>query len=310
MKTTCPTCPACPFEGLDKFLDILFDPTESIWIHGRYRSYKTSSDQSCLKELNEFLSSEDGYLVGLNPAKALGCRHSKENVGKLRNILIEIDDISIEAQYKLITSARLPYSTMVYSGGKSLHTVISVEEGLESEEEYNGYIDRIRFALSNLPDPQIHKASFTRLPGFYRIQSRGLRKQALVDLKGRVKKADLDRFLERYKNDYLKELAIREFKSDFRASKKSYNKNSYANRIEAIELYLYNNRYTQHGNDQYSTRCPHCAENGRDNNSSNLSINLDKHLVFCHNQSLCDFSTVMLAMEKWIKENLDEEDDM
>lgn len=71
----------------------------------------------------------------INPLKERG-RLTIENIAEYRNILVEMDTGSIEEQWKKVEEAKLPWTTCVYSGGKSLHFIVSVIGGLKSLEFY------------------------------------------------------------------------------------------------------------------------------------------------------------------------------
>ena len=70
-----------------------------------------------------------------------------------RNILIEIDDyndgsdvkkpVPREQQLNWFEEIDLPFATLIWSGGKSYHAIISVEEGFKDANEYNKAVEAI-----------------------------------------------------------------------------------------------------------------------------------------------------------------------
>ena len=53
-----------------------------------------------------------------------------ENVSKFRNFVFEMDDITLKEQEILIDSIDIDFSTVIFSGGKSYHCIISLESAL------------------------------------------------------------------------------------------------------------------------------------------------------------------------------------
>lgn len=75
-------------------------------------------------------------------------RRADVNVICLRNILIEIDCMPLRDQYKFITDSGLPYSTCTFSGSKSFHFIISLENPCGNLKEYKELVERIYKALN------------------------------------------------------------------------------------------------------------------------------------------------------------------
>lgn len=81
-----------------------------------------------------YISSPIEFLC-LNPLKE-GNERADKNVSAYRNMLFEFDRMEIRTQLEFVRDVKLPISTIVYSGSKSLHCVLSLEEPLLEEEEY------------------------------------------------------------------------------------------------------------------------------------------------------------------------------
>lgn len=75
---------------------------------------------------------ECGAWIRLNPTDGKGI-HDK-NVVEFRHALVEADGPPIEQQWYVINKLRLPCSTVVYSGGKSLHAAVRIDAGNDSQE--------------------------------------------------------------------------------------------------------------------------------------------------------------------------------
>ena len=60
-------------------------------------------------------------------------RRADMNVTSYRNFVFEMDSIPVDDQLAIYEACRIPFSTLVYSGGKSVHAVLSLEEPLDVE---------------------------------------------------------------------------------------------------------------------------------------------------------------------------------
>ena len=271
---------------LEQFLNVLFEPDEFIWFGSCYRSNKIAKSQTDLLKLDSSRPSVDGYFVCLNPANQLGDRHGKEAISKYRNILIECDDMKLSQQESFFRRKQLPFSTLTYSGGKSLHAVIAMEKPFQSEQEYKLIHDRITFALCELNDAETNKVStFTRLPDFFRQNNSGIRMQANLEIGRRISIDELETFLKPTNKEYFKSKAFIECtKFESRSYSHKYDdENDTLQRSvhEILEAYVERNEFKKSAYDQYQLRCPICARGGGDSQSDHLSINLSKGLWNC-----------------------------
>lgn len=272
---------------LEQFLNVLFEPDEFIWFGGCYKSNKLSKPQSDLPKLNQSAPTTDGYFICLNPANQLNAKHGKESISIYRNLLIECDNMSLQQQESFLKRKKLPFSTLTYSGGKSLHAVISMERPFETEAEYKKAHDRITFALTELNDPQTDKVSiFTRLPDFLRQTDAGIRKQASIEIGRRISHADLEVFLAPTNKEYFEsksmvECARAESRNYSEEYDESENNNTKRSTHEILESYVERHDFKKTAYDQYQLRCPICASHGGDSTSEHLSINPSKELWHC-----------------------------
>lgn len=117
-------------------------------------------------------------------------RRADVNVAAHRNFLIEIDSIPLDEQKKYVDSLLVPWSTMVYSGGKSYHFIIALEEEV-SAEEY-AHLAKWLLAIVDKADQSVKNPSrFSRFPGVVR-KEKGV-EQTFVEGRGRIS-------LETFKN--------------------------------------------------------------------------------------------------------------
>ena len=136
------------------YLKLLFDPAEHVVIgKGKY----------CTKS-NEITEDLDlgGQYIALNPMKP-GTTRADANVKEYRNFLIEFDDLGLEDQISYIQTRAIPFTSLVYSGNKSYHCVISLVDPVDSKEEYDKLVRWIYKALAEA-DPSCKNCSrFTRM---------------------------------------------------------------------------------------------------------------------------------------------------
>jgi hypothetical protein len=284
------------YKNTTDFLNLLFRPSDFVWVVNRFAAFKKSVSLCEAQEITKnMLPSEDGWTIALNPAKELGMNHGQMNVCEYRNFLFEMDDKSLNKQLEIIEYFKIPYSSLVFSGNKSLHMVISLDEPAKDIEEYKAIHLSILQAANSIFDPQTNSPStFTRIPGGRRFKGGEIREQNLIKLKEKVKRRDILRFLEKkqtrrweYK-EALKNLRRIEHPKKFSQDDLNYIFGSY------IDL----STKVQHRGDQYSLPCPNCRLKGEDRTGNNLSINMEKLLAHCFKQ--CDFKEVISAMKEYI----------
>lgn len=99
------------------FLETLFRSGESVCSGGLYAVDVGAQQES------------QGPFISINP---LNNRRADANVTSFRNFLVEMDgESSLEKQFDIVTKCGLPYSTCVWSGGKSLHFVVAMQESVD-----------------------------------------------------------------------------------------------------------------------------------------------------------------------------------
>lgn len=110
-------------------------------------------------------------------------RRADINVTCFRNFLLELDGMPMEQQIAHVT-ALVPVSSIVHSGGKSYHFIISLEDALPSLMDYRN-VARQLHALVPQADPACKNPSrLSRLPGRLRPDTGNM--QQLVQLGARV----------------------------------------------------------------------------------------------------------------------------
>jgi len=189
-----------------KFYQILFDP-------GQTTCFSETAFGTSVYYIDGIQETHPNYnkLMYLS-VNSLHTHRYDSNVTCYRNFLIENDNIKdIKEQIALIKKLKMPYSTVTFSGSKSLHFIISLETPLEDEKMYRYIADWIHNIINEgLPENMQfdgktkNPSRFSRVPsgtnvkyekdengelikdgrGNPIIKSKTV--QSLIDLKGRV----------------------------------------------------------------------------------------------------------------------------
>lgn len=111
---------------------------------------------------------EMGAWIRFNPIDGKGVKN--DNVTAFRYMLLESDNMSLGKQKAILEQLELPIAAMVFSGGKSIHTIVKVDA--YSYEEYRKRVDFIySIAQKNgfKPDKKNRNPSrLSRMPGVMR----------------------------------------------------------------------------------------------------------------------------------------------
>lgn len=122
-------------------------------------------------------------------------RRADANVTAFRNILVEMDKDTLADQLAIVNDLGMPYSSCVFSGGKSYHFILSLATPLESRAAYDDMVKRIYRALGGRIDPSCKNPSrLSRSPDHLRADK--MKFQSLKDLRERVENIDLENWLQ------------------------------------------------------------------------------------------------------------------
>lgn len=191
-------------ESARKLLNLMFRPGETICVsHNKYSYHSIPLENALNDETvtmvstqqdrpHEFVKSDRLLFVALNPIKGF---RNDENCTAYRSFLVEMDDGPLKEQLAYIKRIGLPYSAVVFSGGKSLHFLITLDRDLPSEKVYRTFSEWI-LAVANMADDKTKNPSRgLRIPGHYREPGK---KQILVEYHGQVKLDDLVAWLKNF----------------------------------------------------------------------------------------------------------------
>ena len=94
-------------------------------------------------------------------------RRADGNVVSFRNFLLELDNVPITAQIDLVTS-KIPVSSIVFSGNKSYHFILSLQEPLKDIAQYRAYARALHDLIPQADKSTKNPSRFSRMPGVRR----------------------------------------------------------------------------------------------------------------------------------------------
>jgi hypothetical protein len=159
------------------FLLTLFDEFET-----------TCFSRDCFDTDLSKLPDKQDLFFSINPIHET---RADKNVTSFRNFLIELDSIPLSEQIQYVTS-KIPIdmiTSIVYSGSKSYHFIISLETPLPDLETYQQVARRLHKLVPASDKTQKNPSRFSRLP-FRTRPDTGL-EQTLIRLGSRVDTASL-----------------------------------------------------------------------------------------------------------------------
>ena len=186
----------------ETFLDIFFDKGEQICVsdcNGGYHSIEQELDNITLVSPTEGkdprdIKESDINLVAINPVS--GWRRDK-NVTAYRSFLIEMDEGSIPDQKKYIESIGMPYSMCIFSGNKSLHYGIVLDENVINADMWKFVNQWILNVVDKADQQCINPTRSIRFPGNQRKSGKKLI-QSIVDVKQRISQEELFDWLNQF----------------------------------------------------------------------------------------------------------------
>lgn len=137
-------------------------------------------------------ASESTEFFIINPLKDIKGGNFLSNLAARRNILIEFDkELSPEEQWQYVQEVQLPYSLCTYSGGKSMHFIIALDQSLD-ENSYYYYTEILTNAIK-YADTLYNPNRAARLPNA--IRSSNNTRQDLIEVKNRVPLKELVKWM-------------------------------------------------------------------------------------------------------------------
>jgi hypothetical protein len=193
-----------------KLLELMFDQGEEICLSYNMFGYHSvplkkvltndkitliPTEESCVErglvweESFEQRFVDEMQLVALNPVKGF---RVDSNCTAFRNFLVEIDIGTSEEQLNYIKKIGLPYSAAIFSGNKSLHFLVSLQEDLPNEQIWRTFAEWILNVATNADQKTKNPTRSIRMPGVWRDPNK---MQKLVEFHGPIELKTLVKWL-------------------------------------------------------------------------------------------------------------------
>ncbi len=133
-----------------------------------------------------------------------GRSRAARNVKHYRNFMFEMDKIELQKQTEIVKESKMPFSTCVFSGGKSMHFIISLKDPVEDVIIYNAVYKAVSKAIKKFGgifDATGDAARLTRFPNVIRPETG--RDQKLIAVKGRISFEELNDWLISCDENYM-----------------------------------------------------------------------------------------------------------
>lgn len=208
-----------------KILNLMFKPGELINISpNKYPFHAIPLENAFSESVTMLPQSEDAKpvethksdsftLVSLNPSN--GWRLDN-NCTAFRNFLIEMDIGPLDEQIAYIEKLAMPYSASIFSGGKSIHFLISLDQDIPTQKAWRK-LNQWVLNIVTLSDQNCKNPSRSiRVPGSEREPGKF---QKLVEFKGKVELKELRRWLEQYPHLEPKQAEKRSISGEYDFSK-------------------------------------------------------------------------------------------
>jgi hypothetical protein len=169
------------------FLDMLFRPGEAT-------CFAPNPYGTDVSRVEAILPLYDAKFFSINPLTAAG--RADANVTAYRNFLIELDGGTMDEQLHYIAELEMPWTSCVYSGGKSLHFIIALEESLPDEAAYRRLAAHLHAAVEKADHSTKNPSRLSRLPGVIRPDTG--KEQRLIRLNERITLSDFEAWLSRF----------------------------------------------------------------------------------------------------------------
>lgn len=143
------------------------------------------------KQQPRFCNFSDIVLVAMNPVKG---PRKDENVTAFRTFMVELDEGDLGEQFEYVKGKGLPYSACVFSGGKSLHYAITLDQDLPTYKIWRFYAEWILKVMERADQQTKNPTRSIRMAGNMRDGA----EMKMVDFKGPIALDDLKNWLSKY----------------------------------------------------------------------------------------------------------------
>lgn len=190
-----------------KILRLMFREGETVCVSPNKYGYHSIPLENAFKESVTLVSPDPSRpidtvhgdlltLVALNPIQGF---RMDQNCYRYRNFLVEIDTGELKSQVEYVKNIGLPYSAMIFSGNKSIHTLISLDQDIPSEKLYRLFSEWILNVATMADHKTKNPSRSIRIPGG--IRDGDVKKtQRLIEFRGPVLANDLLKYLNRFEH--------------------------------------------------------------------------------------------------------------
>jgi hypothetical protein len=155
-----------------------------------YRAFTQPVNTDVLFSINSLLPED------LQPTKGWHSKHTPRradcNVAQYRNFLLELDGMPLEEQEKYVRDL-VPVTSVTYSGSKSNHFIISLEQPLSGLPEYQLWARRLHKLVTKADHTTKNPSRLSRLP--FRVRPETGLEQKLLHLGARIPNSELEALL-------------------------------------------------------------------------------------------------------------------
>lgn len=163
----------------EQFWKVLFNPNEQTCFAATVHGTGVVPVEVGMQIKSQFFS--------INPMEA---SRKDSNVTSYRNILLEFDHLPPAQQLAALKT--VPYSTLVWSGNKSYHAIIALEEPCLTRTAYDALVRRIYAIVPGVDASVKNPSRLSRCPGVWRD---GGTLQTLEDVVCRRSNVEIDAWL-------------------------------------------------------------------------------------------------------------------
>lgn len=246
---------------MNNFFKLIFDNDECICL----TSNKMRDHYCKLEELSNLDKNVEYFCI--NPARQ-GRKY--KDITKFRNFLIELDDLKPDKQLRYILDIGLPYSAITFSGNKSLHFVISLEETIESLDKYKFLSNWIHNIVEKADHQTKNCNRLSRVPNVVRSDTG--KEQKLMYLGKRISTSRLFDWLETH---------IDKIPKKRNTVRKSSGHTDRSKVVEVMSWYLDKYLNIDYIADGIHVQCPMCASEGKDNHKDNMYVSGENMRFHC-----------------------------
>jgi len=186
-----------------KVFELMFRPGETVCVsHNKYGYHSIPLENAINGPVTlvppningeySYPKTEELILVALNPIKGF---RQDINCTAFRSFLVEMDYGPIPQQMEYVKKMGMPYSAAIFSGNKSIHFLITLQEDFPSEFLYRFFSEWILGSMTLADQNTKNPSRSIRIPGAYREPGK---RQELMEYRGAITKEELVAWLKRF----------------------------------------------------------------------------------------------------------------